>query len=68
MSGAKKSVRVIRKGEVRDSRAEGRRHWAARSPAERVAALKELRASTFFRLHGRPMGPMSKAARPIKDS
>ena len=62
----KKVVRVIPNGEVRDSRNDSRLYWAGRSPAERIAAVKELRESTYRRIHGRPMPPMAKTARPFK--
>lgn len=66
MEPMKRVVKVIRLGDYGGSRAESRRYWLTRPPAERIAALKELRAGTYRRLTGKPMPRMVNVVRPFR--
>lgn len=66
MGPMKRVVRVIRQGEYGGSRAENRRYWLARPPAERIAALKELRADTYRRMTGKSMPRLANVVRPFR--
>lgn len=63
MESLKRVVKTIPRGRIPDSRVENRRYWLSRPPAERVAALKELRESTYRHLTRRALPRMLKVVR-----
>lgn len=66
MDAVKKVVRIIPRGQIQDSRIESRRYWLARTPPERIEALKELRESTYRRLTRHNLPPILKVLRPFR--
>jgi hypothetical protein len=66
MERLKKVVTVIPSGHWQDSAKENLRYWITRPPSERVAAGRELRLSTYRRLHGRSLPRIKNVVRVIK--
>jgi hypothetical protein len=66
MGPLKRVLKIIPRGQFPDSRSGNRRYWLARPPEERIAALKELRESTYRHLTRRDLPGMVNVIRLFK--
>ncbi len=61
-----RKVSVIRRGQFPDSSADNLSYWLSRPSGERIAAVEELRRTTYSLIHGSAFPRMLKIAKVLK--
>ena len=59
-------ISIIQRGQFPDSSADNLAYWLSRPAGERIAAVEELRRSTYRLVHGRALPQMLRIAKVLK--